>query len=246
MVSRIGWHASAVLATARRVLRIEDGRAPFMVSFPRSGSHFLQVCLEKYLDGHSPITGYGYLAGQSLFIHRVHAGGFRTTHDLGLGEFRANVIYLYRNPLDTLYSFLRYEGIAATAGNVAAQAELWVRHTRKWMFEETASRRKVILCYEKLMADFPSEFSKLTGFLSLASDQERMARAAAASTKNEIHRLVGAKDPKAIADDSGYHAGRAPFLEAHKETILSRIPQRLRSVLERDAAETGKGALARP
>jgi hypothetical protein len=77
-------------------------------------------------------------------------------------------------------------------------------------------------------------------------DVDRMAKAAAASGKSEIDRLVGAKDPKAIADDPGYHAGRAPFLEAHRETILARVPPALRAVLDRDAAETGKGALARP
>ena len=72
----------------------------FLVSFPRTGSHWLRMMMELYFERPSLVRIFYYPERKAyLTLH---------THDLNLDVERSNVIYLYRDPVDTIYSQLQY------------------------------------------------------------------------------------------------------------------------------------------
>lgn len=227
-------HARAALSTARRIMRLE-GDIPYLVGFPRSGNHYVSVCLEKYTDNQSPISNYRGLAGRSLTVYRIHAGEFRGTHDLNMDARFRNVIFLYRNPVDTLYSYCRYMNILPDEEHIGQEADFWVNHTMKWMFTETYSRRKVILCYERLLADFCCEFGRLLDFFGIGKDEERMRQIRQSTTKEEIKALVDRKDDKVINVTKEYGMAKKEFVETFGPIIMERIPSQISEVLRQES-----------
>jgi hypothetical protein len=225
----------------RRIMRLE-GDIAYLVGFPRSGNHYVSVCLEKYTDNRSPISNYRGLAGRSLTVYRIHAGEFRGTHDLKMDARFRKVVFLYRNPVDTLYSYCRYEGIRPNMERIRQEADFWARHTMKWMFTEGHSRRKVILCYERLLADFCREFGRLLDFFGLGKDAERMRQIRQSTTKEEIKALVDRKDNKVINVTEEYRVGKAEFVKEFGQIIVERVPLQISEVLDRDALETEEGS----
>lgn len=223
-------HARAAFLTAGRILHL-DGDGPYLVSFPRSGSHYVSVCLEKYTDNRSPISNFLGLAGRSMAVYRIHAGEFRSTHDLNLKAGFKKVVYLYRNPVDTLYSYCRYMNIPLEEERIRREADLWAAHTMKWMFTETNSREKVILCYEKLLADFCGEFGRLLDFLGIRKDREKMQRIRQSTTKEEIKALVDRKDDRVINVSREYGTAKKEFADQFGRIIMERIPSRIFALL---------------
>ncbi len=249
MESRLQYPRHAIwrsyVETARRLLRLENPNRPYLVSFPRSGSHFISVALERYCGGASPFSNFLGLGGRSLLIFRMHAGDFPSTHDLKLTEQFRNLVYLYRNPIDTLYSFLEYEGIAQTEANIRTQTNLWISHLEKWIFRESYSKKKLILCYENLIADFPAEFGKLLDFLGFPVDTDRVQNALDGASKEEIQRLTIKKDAKVIRNDPSYRNGREIFLRSFGSSILNSMPPQILALLEKDAQKTRVGSVAK-
>jgi hypothetical protein len=79
---------------------IENPDSPFLVSFPRTGSHWLRLIMELYFGRPSLVRVFYYPERTDyLTLH---------THDIDLDIERRNVIYLYRDPVDTVYSQLNY------------------------------------------------------------------------------------------------------------------------------------------
>ena len=113
-------HARAVLLTTRRIMRLE-GDSSYLVGFPCSGNHGVSVCLEEYTGNQSPISNYRGAAGRSLMVYRIHAGEFRSTHDLSMNARFRKVVFLYRNPVDTLYSYCRYMNILPDEERIPSQ-----------------------------------------------------------------------------------------------------------------------------
>ena len=54
-------------------------------------------------------------------VYRIHAGEFRSTHDLSMNARFRKVVFLYRNPVDTLYSYCRYMNILPDEERIPSQ-----------------------------------------------------------------------------------------------------------------------------
>src|SRR5690606_25937856 len=80
---------------------IADKEKPFLVSFPRTGSHWLRMILELYFERPLLTRTFYYFDKEDdyLLLH---------THDMGLTLLRENIIYIHRNPVDTVYSQINY------------------------------------------------------------------------------------------------------------------------------------------
>ena len=72
----------------------------FLVSFPRTGSHWLRMLTELYFGRPSLVRVFYYSERQDFLM--LHA------HDLELDVERLRVIYLYRHPVETIFSQLYY------------------------------------------------------------------------------------------------------------------------------------------
>ena len=106
---------------------------PVLISFPRTGSHWLRMAVELYFD--RPMLTrhfFEHASDRMLLFH---------DHDKRLDfEPRGPVVYLYRGPVDVVFSELTYtHGEAAVergAEEVIAVANHYRRHLRRWLLGE--------------------------------------------------------------------------------------------------------------
>jgi len=95
--------AGSFAITNKAVIRsfVKNPENTFLVSFPRTGSHYLRMLMEVYFERPS-LTRVFYFPEKKNYL-TLH------THDLDLEVKHPTVIYLYRDPVDTVYSQLKYQ-----------------------------------------------------------------------------------------------------------------------------------------
>ena len=140
----------------------------------------------------------------------------------GIGENveRSNVIYLYRNPVDTIYSQLRYHGERTDDESLLRYwADLYGRHLDKWLHSEHFTTRKTVLTYEAMKTDLASEFKKVTDHFHQALSTVKLHSAAERASKDELKRLVAPERPQVVQTESSYEFSREKFRQEMSQTI---------------------------
>lgn len=149
---------------------VRNENAPFLVSFPRTGSHWLRMMMELYFERPSLVRVFFYPERIDYLTYH--------THDIDLMVVdRKNVIYLYREPVATIYSQLRYHEQSYTDRNqIEKWSELYGRHLDKWLHQEQFTTHKTVLRYEKLRSDIHREFSKLCDHFGETIDEDKLSQ----------------------------------------------------------------------
>ncbi|MEL6926389.1 MAG: hypothetical protein AAFO94_20265, partial [Bacteroidota bacterium] len=128
------------IASKKAIARIiADPEFPYLISFPRTGSHWLRMLMELYFDKPSlALAFYNKEATEFTCYHR---------HDESLDiQGIRNVIYLYRDPVETIYSQMNYHKEPVDdAQRQQYWSDLYGRHLQKWLFNETFTKKKLIL-----------------------------------------------------------------------------------------------------
>jgi hypothetical protein len=124
---------------------------PLWVSYPRSGSRWVKLVTATY---------YGK-AGGSLYVH---------DHDrsVNLSLPHENILYLYRNPDNVVFSLMRAESIKNTDENVAKEARRVRDHYAKYF-----AASKQLIRYERFQQDFAAEFAKVALFFTGKPDFDK-------------------------------------------------------------------------
>lgn len=204
--------------------RIEDQRAflnrkmaPFLVSFPRTGSHWLRVMLESYTD--RPLHTRSFLSHNNADYLLYHI------HDCELTERPLNVIYLSRSPVQVIFSQLSYydENI-----NDKPLIENWsksyARHLIHWLLKENFTQKKTTISYEELKANPYSQLINICHHLSLEYDHEKWKIVLAKIDKPKVKTLT-AHDASAVNISYNYENKRARFFDQsanHIKDIFSK------------------------
>jgi hypothetical protein len=207
-----------------------DNSIPYYVGVSRSGSHWIRLVLEGYMGGKSPLSNFIACKDDiNILLNRLN--DFKGTHDMQLDFKAENVIYLYRNPIDCIFSNLKYDGTDLLNRNaVDYYLDIWIRHIQKWYYDEQLTKNKVILCFEKLQEDFVSEFSKILSFLNLEIDVDKIIKAKDIYTKGKIREIV--HDKKVINNESDYEIQRDKFIELHGKYIYEKLPETHRRICQ--------------
>lgn len=182
---------------------IGDPSFPFLVSFPRTGSHWLRMLMELYFERPSLVRVFYFKDRKDyLCLH---------THDMGLDVSRLNVIYLYRDPVPTVYSQMMYDKEdTADPARVEHWARYYGRHLDKWLLSEKVSEKKTIVRYERMMKDMPSEFAKITAHFGEALNTGKLASASSRVSKKEVKSKT-AHDNQVVNMDAHYADAREAF-----------------------------------
>ncbi|MBD1936509.1 sulfotransferase domain-containing protein [Microcoleus sp. FACHB-68] len=190
---------------------VDDPNFPFLVSFPRTGSHWLRMVMELYFEKPSLVRVFYYKDCQDyLTLH---------THDMNLDIYRKNVIYLYREPAPTVYSQMMYEKEdTRDLERVKYWSTLYGKHLAKWLIEETETEKKTIMRYENLLKDMATEFSKVTEHFEMQIDADKLQRATEKVSKEEVKKKT-AHDPQVINRSGFYEISRKEFLQNNSELI---------------------------
>ena len=187
---------------------------PYLVSFPRTGSHWLRMLSELYSERPTLVRPFHY-QDSTDYLYRHH-------HDVDLNLRRENVVYLYREPIATVYSQLTYESSPLDCEtSIRKTTEMYARHVDKWLCCESFTTRKTVLNYEKLQTDLVTEFRKLTDHLGLPFDGKRLASVSAQITKARVKEKTAQHDDKVVNQSADYADQRKVFNEKHQTLIWS-------------------------
>lgn len=183
----------------------------FLVSFPRTGSHWLRMLMELYFGRPSLMRVFYY--PQRTDYLTLH------THDLELDVKRSKVIYLYRNPVDTVYSQLQYhEEDIDDQERITHWADLYGRHLDKWLHQETFTERKTVLHYDGLKNNMTEEFRKVCKHFDSKLDVEHLEAMADLISKERVKEKTP-HDPQVMNLTQTYKEEQRQFREEQGEFI---------------------------
>jgi hypothetical protein len=192
--------------------QLRDPNMPWLISYPRTGSHWLRMMLELYTG--RPLlrrTFFHPEGGEPLLIHE---------HDR-CGEDKycpTNVLFLYRNPVDTVFSLANYWmcfKLPEEDHNIVRYTNDYMIHLRKWLVTEGFTKKKTIVRYEELF--LPGRgVAKALGHFGIEADDDRISRIAVRITKDEVrdHTRDMEKSQfanRVIAPEDDYEQRRAKF-----------------------------------
>ncbi|SRR5690554_1559015 len=203
----------SVAITSPEVLEAftSNPESTFLVSFPRTGSHWLRLLMELYFERPSLVRVFYYPERTDYLTYH--------THDLSLDVQHPRVIYLYREPVATIYSQMQYHGEdLADRERIAYWADLYGRHLDKWLVQETFTTQKTVLTYEGMQRDLAGEFRRLAAHFGETFDAGRLAAASARVTKEEVKRKTR-HDEQVVTLRPAYSMTREVFREQHGATV---------------------------
>ena len=204
--------ASSVITDRMIIDRVtSDADNTFLVSFPRTGSHWLRMLMELYFERPSLVRIFYYPNRQDyLTLH---------SHDLDLKIERRNVIYLYRTPVDTIFSQLYYhKEPVSSRQRIEHWTELYGRHLDKWLCKEAFTGKKTIVTYEGMRQDLVAEFARVAGHFERPLDRRRLDAVAGKISKDEVKRKTG-HDPQVVQLEESYVDIRSRFRAEHERFV---------------------------
>jgi len=186
---------------------------PWLISFPRTGSHWLRMLMELYFEKPSLVRAFYFKdATDFTCYHR---------HDQECNEKCKNVIYLYRHPIDTIYSQLNYyKEDMCDYERIEFWTTLYAKHLVKWIFNEKFTDKKTIIIYEGLKENLSAEFEKICKHLNVYFDARRLATIAKHVSKNKLKEKT-TYDPQVVNVSSTYQENRSFFKNQSGQYVLS-------------------------
>lgn len=134
---------------------------PVLISYPRSGSNWLNAVMELYFDRPR------LRKGPSSFLKDYDKrNDFMWFHDHDIHSKinlpHKNIAYLYRDPADVIYSLLKAEKKPLNEDFVNKQIALLAKHYKKYLLSGLS---KTIIRYEMLKGpEWVDEFTKFIRF----------------------------------------------------------------------------------
>lgn len=213
LISESHGEAEGSIIADRAVIQkyTDDPSFPFLVSFPRTGSHWLRMMMEQYFE--RPLLTLSFFNHEKKDYLLLH------THDMELDIVRENVIYLYRDPVDTIFSQLMYyKEDLDSAERICHWSDIYGRHLAKWLHDEDFTRKKTVLSYERLRSDPETEFSKVARHFGAGLDSEKLKRAMEGSSKEKLKEKT-THDLQVVNLKKDYDIKRADFRSAHTDRV---------------------------
>ncbi len=204
---------------------------PYLVSFPRTGSHWLRSFLELYFD--RPLLTRSFYRHESTDFLLLHS------HDLGADRVRErrDTIYLYRSIVSTVFSQLTYdhgpEAPNLSAAQVLEVAEQYRKHLRAWLLGGNEGLRLHVVAYEWLL-DRPAEvLAGVIEFLGGEPEKDRIMRIWPTITHESV-RERSTYEPRVISTSPDTHLRRELFRYRWGDPIIAhfRVDRELTEVLD--------------
>jgi hypothetical protein len=184
---------------------------PYLVSFPRTGSHWLRMIMELYFEKPALVRIFYFREANDFTCYH--------THDMDLALERKSVIYLYRDPVETLYSQLRY--YKENVDDLECRQRwcgLYARHLAKWLMRENFTVRKTVITYESMTSDIHSEFSRVCAHFGQSLDKSKLDAALNRVSKKELKQKT-THDRQVVNLSDEYRTARSDFGKKYTKEI---------------------------
>ena len=150
-----------------------DPTIPRLVSYPRTGSHWVRLVLEQYLNKYClPTSFFDNTDYWGYHLHdRIVGRG-----DEGITSDFDKVIYLYRDPVDTIFSILNYENLDfSNAKNVQKLSSEYFIHLHRWLFNNSDIKNIIFVKYEQIKNKPVESFTDILKFLDYEIDESKLS-----------------------------------------------------------------------
>lgn len=188
-----------------------------LVSYPRTGSHYVRIVIED-------CTGYPCAPTSFLGNEGVKPWGFHL-HDriVGKGDEGVvsgfdKVIYLYRNPVDTIFSHIKYQG---TEDWISIASE-YKMHLLRWLHNHSDCKSVLVKNYDDILRNPVRHFNDILNYINFEVDKNRLSTAIGRTTIGRVKALTDKIDNKVVSDshfDGKYVIDKSVFISNHGEEI---------------------------
>ena len=188
---------------------------PYLVSFPRTGSHWLRMIMELYFGKPSLVRAFYFKYANDFTCYH--------THDIDLKLRRDNVIYLYRGPVDTIYSQLNY--YQENPDDLERQAhwtDLYAQHLSKWLVHDNFTRKKTVISYEGMKTNIHAEFCKICEHFGQDFEPAKLDSVLTRVSKTELKKKTK-HDQQVVNLSDAYQTNREDFQNKYGESILDNL-----------------------
>ncbi len=192
-----------------------DQQNPYFVSYPRTGSHWVRTILELYFDRPwLPNSFYNHTDKRFIFFH---------DHGMSLGFEPENVLYIYRDPVDTVFSNLSYFGLdnesIKNRNHVFEKTVEYGLHLIKWITTDTFTSKKTVLRYENIKSEPNRELKKAILHLGGGFDVELLKKCMERASKKEVQSNASYTNTVVANTTSEYIKQRVDFRENFSDFI---------------------------
>jgi hypothetical protein len=188
---------------------------PYLVSFPRTGSHWLRMLMELYFEKPSLVRAFYYKNPADFTCYHWH--------DEDLRLQRRNVIYLYRHPVATIYSQLSYyEETHDDPDRIAYWSALYGQHLKKWLVTENFTTKKTVVTYETLKSGLAGGFQSVCRHFDVPFDESKLLAACGQVTKENLKRKT-THDNQVVNLSRDYEQDREAFRDAHGRVVMETV-----------------------
>ncbi len=197
---------------------LNDKHFPYLISFPRTGSHWLRNIIELYFKKPLLLRSFYYGYKKDFLLYHTHD----LIDDYNLDNVECQrCIYLYRDFPETVYSYLTYLHLDPFDDkNIEKITLLYAKHLKKWLIDKSIPE-KLVIKYEELKKKPEKEFEKICKFFGTSIDVKKL---------NKILKRIDYKTVKKSTQDSGvvnlnqeYKSGRKEFIKLKSDFINSLI-----------------------
>ena len=200
-------------ADAQAVAFRDDPASPWLISFPRTGSHWLRMILERATD--RP------LLPRSFFGHDNQRYLLNHSHDYEFKLRPRRLIYLYRDPVPTVFSQIKFHQVdPQDRPHVELWADLYRLHLRHWLLPAHPDR--TVVTYEELATDAARVAARVLHALGEEVDRDRIAQAT-----DQVDRATAVShtqhDQRIVNTQEDYAVQRQRFTQQHGAMIRDRV-----------------------
>ena len=188
---------------------------PLLVSYPRTGSHWIRMIIEHYLQKPCLPRGFVLDSATSFWANHEHDKELILRNPLG------KVLYLYRNPIDVVYSEMMYER-GNFDSSVDYYSSTYYKHLDRWLNTTSDIREIHYITYEDLCRNSRAAIEGVLKFLNFPLDEACLAESINFTTKSRVKKSVS-HDPKALREDSNYQAKRKEFGHRYGDLISQKF-----------------------
>jgi hypothetical protein len=188
---------------------------PYLVSFSRTGSHWLRMMMELYFEKPALVRAFYFKDASDFTCYH--------THDMDLELKRDNVIYLYRAPVDTVYSQLCY--YKEDPDNVEMRrhwTNLYARHLVKWLIHDDFTKMKTVITYEGMKSNMHGEIEKICHHFGKEFDPAKLDSVLALVSKDALKKKTK-HDKQVVNLTETYRSKRDLFRENYGQLIIDEI-----------------------
>jgi hypothetical protein len=231
----------------------------YLVSFPRSGNHWLRFLLANAIKAHYAMEREVNFFTIDDLIPNIHVvnGNLQTAGPFGRPElpriikshcdynpYYNRVLLLVRDPRDVFisyYHFLRDRQMIPEAWDIAALirhpthgAVAWATHTHSWYAHVKVGQTIQLLSYEAFLQDTPQQLDRLMRTLGLCLSDESLETAIKRSSKAAMQLWEGQHRTLMLS-----RSGNAPLVRQGESTQGRSLVEADRRYIEdatRDAA----------